>query len=58
MNPLEGQEWREFVARTRKDTITKIHESALTVCIAPPGRPEDFDVQQAVVLADLGIGTP
>lgn len=55
----EDERWRAFVERTRKDTITKIHQSALTICIAPPGEPEDFDVQQAVELgASILMGKP
>lgn len=46
----EDQRWQAFVDRTRKDAITKIAASALTICIAPPGSPDDFDVQQAVEL--------
>ncbi len=42
------KQWDEFVAQARAGAVAKIAESALTVCLSPPGAVDDFDVKQAV----------
>lgn len=48
MKTPEEKRWEEFVAHARQDAVAKIHQSALTVCISPPGSVDDCDVKQAL----------
>lgn len=55
LGPEDDRKWQAFVNDARKDVVAKIHSSALTICIAPPTGPEDFDVKQALELPGLEV---
>lgn len=50
MKSEADRQWDQFVARARADAVAKIHQSALTLCIAPPAGPDDVDIKQALEL--------
>lgn len=47
---MPDKQWDDFVAAARKNAVAKIAESAITICLSPPGPVDDFDVKQALEL--------